>query len=117
MITLKDRVENLLNQKYVGNLLFFKNAVSKFSSSLLNIKTSYKSVYTALVTVQNQEEPQKSSARNLTNSMDALKQFSMPKRVIGKKAGSCSNTRIRAVIEWSGKIIGQDYRRSSKRWL
>jgi hypothetical protein len=49
--------------------------------------------------------------------MDALKQFSMPKRVIGKKAGSCSNTRIRAVIEWSGKIIGQDYRRSSKRWL
>ena len=69
MITLKERVENLLNQKYVGNLLFFKNAVSKFSSSLVNIKTSYKSVYTALVTVQNQEEPQKSSARNLTNSM------------------------------------------------
>ncbi|KAK8835048.1 hypothetical protein M9Y10_002362 [Tritrichomonas musculus] len=69
MITLKDHVESLLNQKYAGNLLFLKNAVRKFSNSLQNIKTSYKAVHFALVTVQSQEEPQKQAARSLSNTL------------------------------------------------
>ncbi|OHT01698.1 hypothetical protein TRFO_31396 [Tritrichomonas foetus] len=69
MTTLKDRVEDLLAQKFAGSVAFLQSAIAKFSHSLQSIKTSYRAVHFALVTAQSIDKPLKQSARTLANTL------------------------------------------------
>ena len=69
MITLKDRIDELLSQKFAGSVLFLQNAIGKFTHAIQNIKSSYKIVHAAIANVQGQDEPLKTAARTLANSL------------------------------------------------
>jgi hypothetical protein len=72
MLTLKERIEDLVNESFVNHMRFFQEAVGQFMLSYENIREQARSLQSAIYGIQQESQPLKSMAQTLTNSLRDL---------------------------------------------
>jgi chemotaxis protein histidine kinase CheA len=69
MLTLKERLDDLVSESFAGPMSFFQDAVRQFLSSYDTIREQARALRTLISSIQQEAHPLKSTAQTLANSL------------------------------------------------
>jgi hypothetical protein len=72
MLSLKERIEELVNESFASHMHFFQEAVRQFMVSYENIREQVRSLQLVIASIQQEAQPLKSMAQTLANSLRDL---------------------------------------------